>query len=101
MANEQNLIVPSSKQARENGIKGGKKSGEVRRKRKALREELEILLNTKTDDGKTYQERMSIALIKKAFTGDTKAYEVIRDTIGEKPVDKVENITPPKIVDDV
>ena len=30
------------------------------------------------------------ALIKKAANGDTKAFEVIRDTIGEKPTDKQE-----------
>ena len=28
------------------------------------------------------------ALIKKAAKGDTKAFELIRDTVGEKPVDK-------------
>ena len=30
-----------------------------------------------------------MALIEKAQSGDTKAFEVIRDTIGEKPVDKL------------
>lgn len=34
MPNEQNLIVPSSSEARKNGSKGGKKSGEVRRRKK-------------------------------------------------------------------
>ena len=28
-------------------------------------------------------------MIKQALTGSTKAFELIRDTIGEKPVDKV------------
>jgi hypothetical protein len=32
---------------------------------------------------------VTLALIEKAMSGDTKAFEVIRDTIGEKPVDKV------------
>ena len=36
------------------------------------------------------QESITIALIEKAMQGDTKAFEVIRDTIGEKPTDKVE-----------
>lgn len=63
---------------------GGKKSGEVRRQRKTLREELLALLS----DGNT-QKDMNLAIIQKALNGDTKAYEVVRDTIGEKPVDKV------------
>ena len=49
MANEQNLIPFTSNQSREeakkNGRKGGKKSGEVRRKRKAMKEQAEILLS--------------------------------------------------------
>lgn len=49
MANEQNLIPFTSDQnreeARKNGQKGGKKSGEVRRKRKAMREQMEMLLS--------------------------------------------------------
>jgi hypothetical protein len=36
------------------------------------------------------QEKMSLALIEKAMNGDTKAFEVIRDSIGEKPTDKIE-----------
>lgn len=38
MANEQNLRTPTSSEARENGKKGGRKSGETRRKKKAIRE---------------------------------------------------------------
>lgn len=68
---------------------GGKRSGEVRRARKTLREELLAMLS----DGDT-QKKISVALIQEATNGNnagsvTKAFEVIRDTIGEKPVDKV------------
>lgn len=49
MANEKNLIPFTSNQSREeakkNGAKGGKKSGEVRRKRKAIKEQAELLLS--------------------------------------------------------
>ena len=49
MANEQNLIPFTSEQNREeakrNGQKGGKKSGEVRRQRKAMKEQAELLLS--------------------------------------------------------
>ena len=38
MPNEQNLIVPSSSEARKNGSKGGKKSGEVRRRKKTMKQ---------------------------------------------------------------
>ena len=41
MANEQNLRVPTSDEARENGKKGGMKSVESRRRKKLLRECLE------------------------------------------------------------
>lgn len=85
MANVDNLKVLTSKEARENGSKGGKASVEARKKRKKLKEELLLLL--KADDT---QNKMSLALIKKALDGDIKAFEVIRDTIGEKPTDKME-----------
>lgn len=32
---------------------------------------------------------MSVQLMQKALNGDVKAFEVLRDTAGEKPVDKV------------
>ena len=85
MANEQNLKpVSSKKEARERGRKGGLASVESRRKRKTLKEELLLMLS----EGET-QQSVTLALIEKAMSGDTKAFEVIRDTIGEKPIDKV------------
>ena len=91
MANEQNLKpVKSKKEARERGRKGGLASGEARRKRKTLKEELLLMLS----DG-DIQKKISIALINEAINGNnagsvTKAFEVIRDTIGERPVEKVQ-----------
>lgn len=85
--NPQNL-VPTNKRSKEEARKissnGGKKSGEVRRKRKALREELLALLSA----GNT-QKNISLALIDQALNGNVKAFETIRDTIGEKPIEKV------------
>lgn len=87
MANEQNLRpVKSTIEARERGKKGGIASGKSRRARKTLKEELLLLLA----QGDT-QEKLSLAVIQKALNGDTKAFEVIRDTIGEKPTDKLEH----------
>ena len=85
MAGKENLRpVSSTEEARERGRKGGLASGEARRKRKTLKEELLLMLS----EGET-QQSVTLALIEKAMSGDTKAFEVIRDTIGEKPVDKV------------
>lgn len=86
MANSENLKpVRTKSEAREKGKKGGIKSGEKRRERKALKEELLLLLSAGD-----MQKKLSLALIAKAMTGDVKAFEVIRDTIGEKPTDKQE-----------
>lgn len=64
--------------------KAGIASGKARRERKTLREELLALLSA----GNT-QKDMNLALIAQALEGNTKAYEVVRDTIGEKPVEKI------------
>jgi hypothetical protein len=86
--NESNLIPISERspeEVREMGRKGGIASGEARRRKKSLKEELITLL----ENGNT-QEKISLAIIQQALDGNTKAFEVIRDTIGEKPVDKLE-----------
>lgn len=85
----ENLKPFTSNQSREeaakNGKKGGIKSGEVRRARRTLKEELLFLLA----QGDT-QEKLNLAMIKQALKGNVKAYALIRDTIGEKPVEKQE-----------
>lgn len=89
MANEQNLKkIKTTSEARKKGRAGGKKSGEVRRQKRLLRDLLEEALETKTDTG-TLSIDITRALITKALDGDVKAYEVIRDTLGQKPKDKL------------
>lgn len=84
--NESNLKpVKTKEEARERGRAGGIASGKARRERKTLKEELLLLLSK----GDT-QEKISLALLQKAMNGDTKAFEVIRDSIGEKPIEKIE-----------
>ena len=83
------LNTRSKEEVKRIASKGGKNSGKSRRLRKTLREELLAMLS----DGDT-QKKISVALIKEATDGNnagsvTKAFEVIRDTIGEKPIDKV------------
>ena len=86
MANEKNLKpIRDSKRARELQEKAAQKQRENIAKRKTLKEELLLLLSQNNT-----QEKMSLSLISKALNGDTKAFEIIRDTIGEKPVDKIQ-----------
>ena len=89
MANEQNLKPLSSKKAREIGRKGGIASGEAKRKRKAFKEALLLALEIE-QDGKTIQDIGIESLLGKYKSGDLKAFEIVRDTIGEKPTEKQE-----------
>ncbi|MDR0723904.1 MAG: hypothetical protein LBF23_01820 [Endomicrobium sp.] len=76
----------------EAGRKGGIKSGQIRREKKLLKDVILDLLysKSKTDKNKTNQELMVASLFEKALTGDSKAFEVLRDTAGQKPTDKTE-----------
>ena len=86
--NEENLIPMNERtkeEQREIAKKGGIASGEARRRKKTLKEELIALLETNDNNNK-----ISVAILNKALNGDIQAFTTIRDTIGEKPVDKVE-----------
>ena len=101
--NNQNLKsnderTPSER--RENARKAGKASGEARRVKRTLKQELEMLLEL-SNKGKTNQELISIGLIKQAKKGSVKAFEMIRDTIGQKPKDEIAIVEAPKIFDDI
>lgn len=63
--------------------KGGIKSGEVRREKKLFKEAIEKKLGKSIDS-------IVDALIGKAENGDVTASIFLRDTYGEKPIDKVE-----------
>lgn len=94
MANNENLRVLTSEEAREIGRKGGIASGKARAERKKFKDELLLLLS----DGET-QEKISLALIKKALDGDIKAFEVLRDTVGEKPKENIDLAVKKKLED--
>ena len=111
MANEQNLI-PTNKRSldevRKNARKGGIKSGETRRRKRDMKERLEILLSMPIKDGKgadveklksfgalkgeniTVEDAILVAMIQKALKGDVSASNFIRDTSGQKVAEKVE-----------
>lgn len=105
MANEQNL-KPFSKEKREIsvkcGSKGGKASGKAKRERKAMREQMEMLLSLPLKDGslkrqieelgiadKNIDNQMAliIATWNKAMKGDMTALNQIREIIGEKVIE--------------
>lgn len=95
--NEENLIPFTADQNREeakkNGKKGGKASGEARRRKRDLRLALEMLLEKKMErDGKsmTGTEAITAKLFEQALKGNVKAFETIRSTVGQDPVQKVQ-----------
>jgi len=95
MANNENLKpVRTKSEARKRGANGGKKSGEVRRQKKTMKEMLDYLLQqnitNKQGETKNTLEVMMTAQIKEAIKGNTKAAQFVRDTIGEMPTQKVE-----------
>lgn len=96
MANEKNL-KPISKRTpselREMTRKGGIASGKARRAKKTFKELLKIALEMRTKNGNTNAEEIVASLILKAQSGDVKAFEAVRDTIGEKPKDNVDVTT--------
>lgn len=95
--NEQNLKPFTSDQSREeakkNGKKGGIASGEAKRAKKDLRAALEALLEKEYTDKNgnklTGTEVITVKLFEQAMKGNIKAFEMLRDTIGQKPIDKV------------
>lgn len=101
MANNAKNLKPQNKRTkseqRKIAQKGGIASGKKRRELKAFKDLLEAGLSQeiKTESGKSYTraEYIALKLIKNAENGNIKAFEVIRDTIGQKPADKVESKT--------
>lgn len=96
MANEQNLIPQAHKLTLEEQSLGGKKSGEARRKRKAIKEQMELLLSlpVKDEKGKSILKKLGInnknidnqmlmivAQYNKAIKGDTEAFKLFQNTL--------------------
>lgn len=98
MANEQNLVRgdDAHKLTAEEASKGGMASAEARRRKRDLRLALEMLLekDIKTKDGTsmTGTEAITAKLFEQAIKGNVKAFETIRATVGQDPVQKVEQV---------
>lgn len=82
-----------------------KKGAAAKHAKKLLRDELLEVLQTEVKVNgkmKTVQEGITTALTKQAMKGNVRAYEMIRDTIGEKPVEKVLiSEVDPRIIEEV
>ena len=111
MPNEKNLIPNSERtpsELREMASKGGKKSGEVRRCKKSMKQVMEMLLAMETKSPADWQlicdagidtsdldEDMinnllivNVALLKKAKEGDVASIKELRDIIQDNPYQK-------------
>ena len=99
MAGESNLIPLNERTKEEQrriATEGGKASVKARRDKKMLKDCLEILLERAEKveiDGKTLKltgaEIIALTAYQKAAGGDIRAMEFVRDTAGQKPVEKV------------
>lgn len=82
MANEQNLRTPSTSEAREMQKKSAKARSRNVAEKKLLKDEILKRMNAKDwdeiIDGAIYRAKES-----------DKGFEILRDTIGQKPVDKL------------
>ena len=105
---KENLINPkdrTSEELRAMTRKGGIASGEARRRKKTMREALELLMyDTELtpmmkqkmreegirEEDMNHQMAITRSLIAKAEAGDVQAYNAICSMIGEKPVDKLD-----------
>jgi hypothetical protein len=92
--NEQNLRPCEHKFTQEEAKKGAQKSAEARRKKRDLRLALEMLLEKefkgKGGVSRTGTEVITAKLFEQAARGNVKAFETIRATVGQDPVQKVQ-----------
>ena len=95
--NPQNLIPQNKKSPEERSRiarMGQIASTEAKRRKKTFREAMEAILEKEVLDKNGNKIDLLTAIsakqIEKAGKGDTKAFKVIRDTIGQKPVERVE-----------
>lgn len=87
----ENLRTPSTEEARKIGRKGGINSGKARKRKKELKELLELALSQPSEiAGEDNYFAIVTALVNEGKAGNTKAFEVIRDTLGQKPTEKLE-----------
>lgn len=96
MANEQNLRPSEYKFTDEDREKARRVRQENLKRRKTFSEIFDAWLTTdhkdKNGNKMNGAEALAQAVLAKAVKGDLKAFELIRDTVGEKPIDKVAKV---------
>lgn len=91
MANKIDNLMPIEKvnssrtreQHSEDSRQGGIASGKARREKAIMKATLEMLLEEKTKNGKTYKELATLGLIKGAIKGNAQNYRTILEVLGE------------------
>lgn len=121
MANEQNLLKGEDIHTftHEEATRGGIASGKARREKKSMQELAKLILNLSMKNGEvhsveniqsladiqgknlTVDQAILLKQVEKALKGDLQSATFIRDTSGNKPIERVETAEIPKIVDDV
>ena len=93
MANNEKNLIPNSErtpqQLKEMTSKAGKASGEARREKKLFQNAVLAALHTKGESGDTYFYKIVAVKIKRAMKEDTRAFDGLHDTSGEKQTDKI------------
>lgn len=97
MANNKNLKPQNTRtkeEQREIAKKGGIASGKARKEKADLRKQLQLWMETEVATDKngnplTGAEYMTQIAVKQMSKGNPKFWELVRDTAGFKPVDKV------------
>lgn len=83
----------TTEEAREIGRKGGIASGEARREKRDLKRACDTLLEKDYTDKNgitlTGAEAIVTKQFEKALKGNARAFELIRDTAGQKPTEKI------------
>lgn len=96
MANEENLRPSEYKFTDEDRRKAVKARQENLKRRKSFADVFETFLNGEYKDKKgkmaSGAEVLGMKVVERALKGDLKAFELIRDTVGEKPVDKIAKV---------
>lgn len=76
--------------------KGGKKSGETRRRRKTIREAFEAIVSKEYEDRNGNKidgiTAMCMKQYQAALDGDTRAFVEVRASLGEMPIQRVETV---------
>lgn len=121
---EENLRkIEPGQMAAELGSKGGKKSAEVKQKQRDLRRAMQVLLEASykvpARDEKTQAvkrnkkgqpvmksvsgaELLATMAFQKAVKGDLHAFELVRDTSGQKPIERVMSAeVAPEVLDEI